>query len=115
CLTGISESENAGEALLEIVKSVREALSADIREDFDDRLLQTGLIPAHYQLYSAPRYVIRWRTLYRIEEGFPRLLASSLPPGVEDVTYAVAVAACTPFTVPLTATLDSITSLRADT
>jgi hypothetical protein len=109
CLTAINESENIGETLPEIVESVRQKLGTRAGDEFDDRLLQTGLIPAHFHLYTAPRYSIRWRTLYRVADGFPRLLASSLPSGVEDVEYAVSVAACAPFAVDLAETLNSIT------
>jgi hypothetical protein len=109
CLTAINESENSGETLPEIVESVRQVLGTQTGEEFDDRLLQTGLIPAHFHLYSSPHYTIRGRHLYRVSEGFPRLLGSSLPSGVEDVEYAVSVAACAPFVTDLASTLDSIT------
>lgn len=112
CLTAINESENSGETLPEMIEAVRQLLDGTIREEFDDRLLQTGLLPAHFHLYLSPRYTIRWRHLYRVTEGFPRLLASSVPAGVEDVEYAVAVAACAPFATDLASTLDSITSSR---
>jgi hypothetical protein len=115
CLTAINESENSGETLPEIVESVRKVLGTQASNEFDDRLLQTGLIPAHFDLYSSPRYTIRWRHLYRVLEGFPRLLGSSLPPGVEDVEYAVAVAACAPFVTELASTLDGITRSTAGT
>ena len=115
CLTAINESENSGETLPEIVEAVRSVLGTQQRDKFDDRLLQTGLIPAQFHLYSAPRYTIRWRTLYQVMEGFPRLLASSLPSGVEDVEYAVAVAACAPFRTDLAATLDRVTRITEDT
>lgn len=115
CLTAISESENSGETLPEIVESVRQALGTQPADEFDDRLLQTGLIPAHFHLYSSLRYTIRWRHLYRVSEGFPRLLGSSLPSGVEDVEYAVAVAACAPFATDLASTLDGITRFTAGT
>jgi hypothetical protein len=115
CLTAINESENSGETLPEIVESVRQLLGAHAADELDDRLLQTGLIPAHFHLYAVPRYGIRWRTLYRVVDGFPRLLASALPLGVEDLEYAVSVAACAPFVVDLRSTLDSITRFSAGT
>lgn len=113
CLTAISESENNGETLPEIVEAVRQILGTQAGDEFDDRLLQAGLIPAHYPLYATPRYSIRWRTLYRVADGFPRLRASSLPSGVEGVEYAVSVAACVPFAVDLAETLNSITRFTA--
>jgi hypothetical protein len=34
---------------------------------------------------------------FLVNEGFPRLTADSLPTGVEEVRYQIAVAACSPF------------------
>lgn len=99
CLTALRESENSGETLPEVVETLRRLLGTAERDEFDDRLLRIGIISAHSHLYVAPRYSLRWRTLYRVTEGFPRLLGSNLPIGVEDVEYAVSVAACTPFRI----------------
>ena len=110
CLTAVSESENNGETLPEIVEVVLTLLGTAAQDEFNDRLLQTGFIPAHFPLYTTPRYGLRWRTFYEVVEGFPRLTETDLPGGVEDVKYAVAVSACAPFKIEAPAVFNRLTT-----
>jgi hypothetical protein len=66
---------------------------------FEDGLLEAGYVDAHRDLYAAPKYSIKSRRFFRVAEGFPMLTPESLPSGVEDVRYTVAVAACAPYEV----------------
>jgi hypothetical protein len=108
CLTGLAESQTIGESLSEIAGSVRSRLGNVALADFDDKLLPLGIIPGDGRQYSAPRYGVRSRTLYQVRAGFPRLIPTALPAGVEDVSYTVVVAACEPFRVDLETGLDAI-------
>ncbi|MCA1788733.1 MAG: PD-(D/E)XK motif protein [Thioalkalivibrio sp.] len=110
CLTLVDESVNSGESLGELVSAVRTRLGPATLPAFDDRLAECGLMIADGNMYPTPKYTVRERCLFCVREGFPRLTLNDLPNGVEDVRYAVSVAACTPFAVDRTATLDAITA-----
>jgi hypothetical protein len=108
CLTRLAESQTIGESLSEILASTRDRISDSALAGFDDKLLGIGIIPGDPRQYSVPRYIVSSRTLYHIRTGFPRLIRSTLPAGVEDVAYTIAVAACEPFLVDLETGLDAI-------
>lgn len=93
----LNESEGGAESLPELVDTIRHSLASPTSEDFEDALAAAGYLESQRDLYSAPRYSVRAETHFRVSAGFPRLLLSDLPDGVEDVSYAVAIAACTQF------------------
>jgi len=96
-LVQVSEAESGATSLPELVASIRERLPDNASAVFDDALVDFGYLDTHVGLYSRPRYTIRSRRYFAVEDGFPRLLGGMMPPGVEEVSYSVAVAACTPF------------------
>jgi hypothetical protein len=110
CLTLLDESANHGESLPGIVASLRSAISPAERSRLDDRLFTAGYVPGDADRYPLPRYTMRERRLYHVLEGFPRLLSESLPDGVEEVRYSIALAACASFRVDLSTALDVIAS-----
>jgi hypothetical protein len=96
-LISVDESEGGRISLPELVDQIRLMLSGSVPDMFEDSLLEAGYLEAHRTTYSFPRYSHRSSRYFRVTDAFPRLLAAALPVGVEDVTYAVAVAACTSF------------------
>jgi hypothetical protein len=93
----VEENEGGTVSLPELLDQIRAELAGNPLSAFEESLLEVGYFEVHQSLYSSPRYSLRSKRYFHVTEGFPRLLDSALPPGVEDVTYAVAIAACKPF------------------
>jgi hypothetical protein len=96
-LIKVDENEGGAISLPELLEQIRVKLEGSAVEVFEESLLEAGYFQVHHVLYSSPRYSVRSKRYFHVREGFPRLLATALPAGIEDVTYAVAIAACTPF------------------
>jgi hypothetical protein len=96
-LVQVSEAETGTTSLPELVASMRERLTDEASALFDDALVEVGYLDTLAEAHSFPRYTIRSRRYFAVEAGFPRLLAAAVPPGVEEVSYSIAIAACTPF------------------
>lgn len=95
----VEENEAGNVSLPEVIDSLRIKLEGVALEAFEDNLVEAGYLENQKQNYSSPRYSIRRERFFRVDEDFPRLLEESLPSGVEEVRYQVAIAACTPFEV----------------
>jgi len=90
-----------GESLAAMVASIHETLAGDplALDLLDDRLLGVGYLRSHGALYEKVHYTVRDTHIFRVVDGFPRLVGADLPPGVGDLRYLVAVSACMPFAV----------------
>lgn len=75
---------------------------------FEDRLFDAGYLDAHRHLYENPGYTVRESNFFRVTGAFPRIVESDLRPGVGDVRYSVAVAACRPFAATTEETLKNL-------
>jgi len=96
CVVTVDESESGDETLPEAIDRLRSALGASA-EQVDGVLIEAGYIEAQRALYESPRYSIRSLRFFRVADGFPRLLESEIPNGVEAVSFSVALAACADF------------------
>ncbi|HIE1654881.1 TPA: PD-(D/E)XK motif protein [Burkholderia cenocepacia] len=77
-----------------------EAVQAGLREaeaveTFDRKLVAYGYAPLPD--YDQPRFVISDIATYRVQDGFPRLIRSQLPTGIEKVTYDIRLEAIAPY------------------
>ena len=61
---------------------------------FKNKLLEVGYFKEHQVFYDTTYYNITNTTYYKIEEGFPRLIPSNLPLGVEEVKYVINLNLC---------------------
>jgi hypothetical protein len=86
------------------VDRLRATLAArpELLHQFDERLGLLGYNPSHRQHYDTPLRVIA-EELYRVDEGFPRLIPDSFPDGVpngvDDIAYTLDLMACAPWRV----------------
>ena len=96
CVVRVDESEGGEETLPEAIDRLRSALGASAMQ-LDGALIKAGYIEAQRALYGSPHYSIRSLQFFRVEDGFPRLLESEIPNGVEGVSYSVALAGCADF------------------
>lgn len=91
---------DSGESLLEIVASLRRAVTGlQVAALFEDRLLDAGFADVHAANYAHTGYTLREANFFALLDGFPRITEHSLPPGVGAVSYTLTVAACLPFRV----------------
>lgn len=106
--------EGTGETLPELVASLRSALKVDMtcRETFEDGLLQAGYLDVHAARYADRGYVVRSETSLHVTDGFPALTEDALPAGVCDITYGLAIAACTAFTMSCSELKDTLSVIN---
>lgn len=89
----VDESESAGSSLPDLVADIEERLPDVCFPTWEDALTSVGYLRVQGDRYEQPKYVERDLRLYRVREGFPRLLESDLPDGVSEVSYTVALGA----------------------
>lgn len=90
---------SAGNTLAAVVSRVRSRLAADpdLLDSLDRQLALAGWSPA-FQRHQPVAYRVAAERLYVVREEFPRLTRGSFvvgpPPGIDDVSYTVDLAAC---------------------
>lgn len=94
----VSVDEIGGHSLNQSIGRLRAGLakSPDLLATFDERIGLLGYNPAHARHYDVQLRVVG-EELYRVEDGFPRLILSTLgtlPSGVDDISYTLNLAAC---------------------
>jgi hypothetical protein len=93
---------NSGETLVDLVEDIRSYISTSppARQGFEEGLRNGGYLDFHTPRYTKTGYSIRQTNVFRVSEGFPRIIESDLPNGVGDVQYSITVAECMHFFVP---------------
>jgi hypothetical protein len=94
------------------VTALRAALAPTpaAREIFEDALLAAGYRDHDALRYVTPGYAVRRADTFRVAAGFPRIIEGLLPAGVGDVSYALDLAACAPFTTTTDALVGVLTN-----
>lgn len=100
--------------------SIIQLITAMLAEDeislawFSKKLADAGYSPAHAEYYKRPLRIIA-EELYGVEAGFPRLtrnsFRTSLPDGVENISYSLAIAACGQWRIATSPADDSVKRL----
>jgi hypothetical protein len=84
------------QSLNEIVTAVQTRLAeAEAIEAFDRKLVAHGYAPLPD--YDGPRFVVSDAHSYRVGDGFPRLIRSQLPTGIDRVAYDIRLETIAPF------------------
>ncbi|MEU9994316.1 PD-(D/E)XK motif protein [Streptomyces sp. NPDC050848] len=84
----------SGESLNSLVDSLRAALvNPAARTRFENLLVHAGYFPHHWELYEEPRYTLRRVDLWKVGDGFPRIVETALPDGVGNCSYDISVSA----------------------
>jgi hypothetical protein len=97
----------AGESLPELVNSLRAEFAGrpSLKYAFDRALKNAGYLDIHSAQYSQ-KYSVKKEELFRVEEGFPRIIGAA--EGVGDIRYSVVVAACQDYSCHISEYLNSI-------
>lgn len=92
-----------GDSLAAMVSTLRDlaATHPAAAQTLEDRLLDAGYLDHFGDQYARAGYTVRAELVYKVRDGFPRLLEAMLPSGVGDVTYTIDASACAPYAVPL--------------
>lgn len=95
----VHANETSGETLPELVNSVRAMIPPNLREIFEEGLIEAGYLDAQVELYEQIRYQVNEVLHHEVQEGFPRVLRDQLPEGVKNVRYEISIDAARPFRV----------------
>jgi hypothetical protein len=107
--------QSAGETLVDMVGSVRGLAAGSSAENLlEERLLEAGYLDIHASQYALMGYTRRGSSLYRVEEGFPRIRERDLLPGVGRVNYSITASECAHYAAPLAALRAAIVESRRD-
>ena len=95
--------QHLGETLPAIVNSIRESIrsSESANSLFEDKLFEVGYLAGHESAYSGTGYAKRNVDVFKIAEGFPRIIERDVPNGVGDIGYSILVAECKHFEVKM--------------
>jgi len=89
-----------GETLSEMVRAIRSvAADAGCLQLLEERLALFGYRHEDADSYADIGYTVRSRLQFRVQNDFPRVVSGDLRPGVSEVRYSVAVAACARFEI----------------
>ena len=84
-----------GETLPDMIESIRTpAADFGCLHLFDLRLELYGYESGNSDSYSDIGYTVRSLHSFRVEEGFPKIVSSSLQSGISDVRYTISTASC---------------------
>jgi len=85
--------------LVATLKSSLAAISPDALSVFNDRLLEAGFVEGTPNEFDGWGFTPRHFDVFNVGEGFPRLLESSLPSGVSEVSYTLNLSAAVRFQI----------------
>ena len=92
--------QGSGRTLPQLVESLRSALESASLEAltlFNDRLLEAGFVEGIANEFDAWGFTPRQSDLFRVVDGFPRLLETRLPSGLSEVAYTLNLSAAGAF------------------
>ena len=94
--------QSSGRTLPRLIQALRTALAASSTEalsTLNDRLLDAGFLDGTPNEHDSWGFTLRHSAVFAVGDGFPRLLESSLPPGVSEVSYTLNLSTAAPFQI----------------
>jgi hypothetical protein len=99
----------AGATLPSLIELLRSRLqNTAVAHVLEAKLIQHGYLEQQRELYEDAGYTPRESNLFRVRDGFPRIIERDLVPGVGDVHYSISVAECKHFSVDRAVLIDEI-------
>lgn len=110
CHFSLDNQSAQGCSLNQIVRIVREEIKTSplVSELFEDKLFEAGYLDVHSERYENPTYSIREYNLFKVSQGFPRIIENDLIEGVGDVKYSIMISQCKQYLVSENAVLNMI-------
>lgn len=112
----VTDDALASNTLPSIIQLITAALASDEGSLtlFSEKLAAAGYSPAHAEYYQRPLRILA-EELYLVDSGFPRLtrnsFGGSIPEGIQDISYGVAIAACGQWRIATSPSEDMATQL----
>ena len=94
----VERNDATGISLPELIIQVSDLLSEQQRSRFKANLTCLGYAEEDDAFYNK-RYSIKECQVYRVQDGFPRILRADLPQGIMDINYRLALKSCEEFAV----------------
>lgn len=97
CVYHLAEVSSGGKCLGALVDELTAALgsSASATEEFEEKLGSLGYLDSPE--YRSQLFALVKKDVFAVTEGFPRIIPSTLSPGIHEVTYSIQLAALSPF------------------
>jgi hypothetical protein len=94
-------ASSTGTTLPDLVETARTQFASEhtALDVFNDRLHAAGYSDAHKKQYADRKLSIREMRFFQVRDGFPRITAASVPPGIATLEYQVDLRACAPFEI----------------
>ncbi|MGP0585402.1 PD-(D/E)XK motif protein [Paenibacillus timonensis] len=110
CHFSLDNQSGQGCSLNQIIQIIREKINSAplVSELFEDKLFEAGYLGIHSERYDNPTYSIREYNLFKVSEGFPRIIENDLIDGVGDVKYSIMISQCKQYLVSENAVLNTI-------
>jgi len=96
--------------LIESLRKNIQKISPESSLDFEEKLLAAGYQDKHAEQYNNRTYSERELVIYRVIEGFPRLLVQNLPEGITKVSYEISLDACCDFIIENEKVIEAVRS-----
>lgn len=94
----IVKCDSDGISLPELINKITLCLSEHQKNQFYAKLLCLGYSEKDAQLYKQ-RFSLKESRIYKVSNGFPRLISGNLPDGVNNTEYSILISRCEPFIV----------------
>ena len=109
CTSEVVKNVNIGITINEKIKTIRKKIKSLDPESlnlFNILLVKSGYFEEHVDYYSS-LFRIGRKIFHHVQNGFPRLIASALPAGVDSVNYKINLNYCHDYLVPKRDALDT--------
>lgn len=83
-MAGSKQSLSLNDLVANVARKLRDA---DAIEMFEGKLARAGYVAL--RAYDRPRFMVASEQSYRVEEGFPKIVRSSLPEGLVRISYEI--------------------------
>lgn len=90
-----TESNSTALSLRRLVGEIRSSMPDSLSDVFEDKLCEQGYLD--HPEYDKQHFVVSKPDFFEVKEGFPRIIPRAIPSGVDQLRYAVELAACIPF------------------
>ncbi len=97
CVYHLTEVSAGGKSLGVLIDELASAIavSSVASEEFDEKITSLGYMDLNE--YRLQEFVVLKDECFLVSDSFPRIKPSSLNPGIQDLTYAIQLAALSPF------------------
>jgi hypothetical protein len=95
-------THGSGVTLPDLVDTLRQTVERTdpaAAQRFSDSLMEIGYLDIHRGEYDSDGFVVHAERNFEVKEGFPRILASDVRPGITACSYSVELTACLPFLI----------------